>query len=625
MYKYVLKPPDHAAIMINEIEAHLSGRLLSCSEAVWRILGLKLHKEWPPITRLAVHLPNEQSVIFDPTSDTHDIQMIANESTSTLLQWFRLNQTDVAARQWLYTEIPEHYSLGKNKEWIPRLQRSFSIGRTMAVSFRNQELFALRRLLDVVRGACEWSDLLTVDGAIYSTFQEACGARGMLADDGDAIAAFQQIAATNCSVDSMRREFALLLLNRQCENAPAMFDMFCDDLCHQVKSGLCECCIFLMMSQGDSGPCAVAAAMHAVNDVFVEHGRSLQDIGFSLPDRPSPAGPPACFRNHVYSFDECNAQRETFVSRFTSEQHEAMADVLQAVDDTASTTRLFSVLSSAGTGKSWFVNGVTWHLRAQSRIVLNVAASALAATVLTGGRTAHSTFRIPIPASNNSLCGVKAGERQLIREAAIIFYDEISMVSVDVANTLDRSLREIMKNSKPFGGKVIVFLGDFKQLLPVMPGVKGDVTVKECEWWQLCRPIKFTVNWRAAFNPEFSEFLHQVGMGIIESVDVPPTSRVQSINELVAAVYGDDITTAPLHRNLILALTLNTCDEINSYCMEMMPGCALTATASDALPINANQDTYPLDYVASIVVHGAPPAKLTLKLHARRVSRNLSY
>ena len=245
VYKYVLKPPDHAAIMINEIEAHLSGRLLSCSEAVWRILGLKLHKEWPPITRLAVHLPNEQSVIFDPTSDNNEIQMIASESTSTLLQWFILNQSDVAARQWLYTDIPEHYCCGSDKKWTPRRQRCFSIGRTMAVSFRNQELFALRRLLDVVRGACGWTDLLTVDGVIYSTFQEACGARGMLADDGDAIAAFQQIVATNCSVDSMRREFALLLLNRQCENAPAMFEMFVGDMCNQVQSGLaftCDAC-----------------------------------------------------------------------------------------------------------------------------------------------------------------------------------------------------------------------------------------------------------------------------------------------------------------------------------------------------------------------------------------------
>ena len=371
------------------------------------------------------------------------------------------------------------------------------------------------------------------------------------------------------------------------------------------------------MSQGDSRLCAYAAAMHAVNDVFEEHGRSLQDIGFTLPDRAAIIGPPACFRNHVFCYDECSAQREIYVSRFTSEQHEAMADVLQALDDTASTARLFSIVSSAGTGKSWFVNGLTWHLRQQSRIVLNVAASALAASVLTGGRTAHSTFRIPIPASSSSLCGVTGAERQLIREAAIIFYDEISMVSVDVANTLDRSLREIMRNSVPFGGKVVVFLGDFKQLLPVMPGVKGDVTVKDCEWWQLCRPIKFTINWRAASNPEFSEFLHQVGMGTIESVDVPITSRVQSIKELVTAVYGDDMTTAPLHRNLILALTLNTCADINHFCMEMLPGTALTATASDVLPGNANQDTFSQDYVASIVVHGAPPATLTLKKHAR--------
>jgi hypothetical protein len=358
--------------------------------------------------------------------------------------------------------------------------------------------------------------------------------------------------------------------------------------------------------------------MHAVNDIFVEHGRSLLDIGFTLPERPPQTGPPACFRNHEFSCAECIAQRETFVSRFTSEQHEAMAAVLQAVDDTSSNPRLFSVLSSAGTGKSWFINGVTWHLRSQSRIVLNVAASALAATVLTAGRTAHSTFRIPIPATSSSLCGVKAGERQLIRAASIIFYDEISMVNLEVANTLDRSLREIMHNSIPFGGKVVVFLGDFKQLLPVNPGVKGDVTVKDCDWWQLCRQIKFTINWRAALNPAFSEFLLQVGMGIIESVDVPPESQVQSIKELVAAVYGDDLTTAPLHRNLILALTLDTCEEINRFCMEMIPGTALTATASDALPFNANQDTYPLDYVASIVVHGAPPATLTLKLHARR-------
>jgi hypothetical protein len=56
----------------------------------------------------------------------------------------------------------------------------------------------------------------------------------------------------------------------------------------------------------------------------------------------------------------------------------------------------------------------------------------------------------------------------------------VSMVSVDIANTLDRSLRDLMRQvDVPFGGKVVVFLGDFKQLLPVVPTKKYVNTVKD--------------------------------------------------------------------------------------------------------------------------------------------------
>jgi ATP-dependent DNA helicase PIF1 len=34
--------------------------------------------------------------------------------------------------------------------------------------------------------------------------------------------------------------------------------------------------------------------------------------------------------------------------------------------------------------------------------------------------------------------------------------------------TLDRSLQDIMRCELPFGGKVMVFHGDFKQVLPVV-------------------------------------------------------------------------------------------------------------------------------------------------------------
>ena len=43
--------------------------------------------------------------------------------------------------------------------------------------------------------------------------------------------------------------------------------------------------------------------------------------------------------------------------------------------------------------------------------------------------------------------------------------------------TLDRSLQDIMGCNQPFGGKVMVFGGDFRQVLPVVPrGTRAQIT-----------------------------------------------------------------------------------------------------------------------------------------------------
>jgi hypothetical protein len=60
----------------------------------------------------------------------------------------------------------------------------------------------------------------------------------------------------------------------------------------------------------------------------------------------------------------------------------------------------------------------------------------------------------------------RVAEKQ-IRRAECIFWDEISMVSVPIVDALNRSLKRLMKIDRPFGGKVIIFLGDFRQLPPV--------------------------------------------------------------------------------------------------------------------------------------------------------------
>jgi hypothetical protein len=113
VYKYTFKAPDHTEIVVDEIEAHLSGRLLSVSEAVYRLLGLPLHNEWPHVIRLDIHLPQQHRMVFDPTADEDELLEQMTTSTSTLLGWFALNRDDAFARTLLYHEIPEHYTWQK--------------------------------------------------------------------------------------------------------------------------------------------------------------------------------------------------------------------------------------------------------------------------------------------------------------------------------------------------------------------------------------------------------------------------------------------------------------------------------------------------------------------------------
>lgn len=67
---------------------------------------------------------------------------------------------------------------------------------------------------------------------------------------------------------------------------------------------------------------------------------------------------------------------------------------------------------------------------------------------------------------------------------------------------LDKSLRNIMRSNNAdslFGGKVdIIFGGDFRQILPVIPiGNHSDIvnaTINASYLWQYCHVLKLTKN-----------------------------------------------------------------------------------------------------------------------------------
>jgi hypothetical protein len=88
-----------------------------------------------------------------------------------------------------------------------------------------------------------------------------------------------------------------------------------------------------------------------------------------------------------------------------------------------------------------------------------------------GGRTTHSVFKIPIKISDGSIYkfSKQSDTTDLLCRATLIIWDEVAMTKRQSIETLDRSLQDIIGCELPFGGKVMVFRGDFRQVLPAVP------------------------------------------------------------------------------------------------------------------------------------------------------------
>lgn len=107
------------------------------------------------------------------------------------------------------------------------------------------------------------------------------------------------------------------------------------------------------------------------------------------------------------------------------------------------------------------------------------------------------------------------------------------MASRFAIEALDRTLRDIMKQVDPrygdiiFGGKTIIFGGDFKQTLTVVEKASPAQIIDQCiissQLWSQIRKLQLTINQRLTNNqraipPEnetYATFLQTLGNGTV--------------------------------------------------------------------------------------------------------------
>lgn len=207
-------------------------------------------------------------------------------------------------------------------------------------------------------------------------------------------------------------------------------------------------------------------------------------------------------------------------------------------------------------------------IRYRGEICLNVASSGIASLLLPGGKTTHSKFGIPINPDEFSTCTITQGSDQanLIKAASLIIWDEAPMMSRHCFEALDRSMADLIGNNDnlPFGGKVVVLGGDFRQVLPVIHGAGRPeivlASLNSSHLWKHVKVLKLTKNMRLMSNDlspeeakdlaEFSQWILDVGDGNIGDnsdgealIDIPEEFLIldadDPIESISKAVYGD--------------------------------------------------------------------------------------
>ena len=151
--------------------------------------------------------------------------------------------------------------------------------------------------------------------------------------------------------------------------------------------------------------------------------------------------------------------------------------------------KLFFLDAPGGTGKTFVFNTLLSKYRSQKKIILATASSGIAALLLAGAKTSHAMYGIPLICHEESSSSIRkrSDAAEMLKQADALFWDEAPMSSKNVVKVVDKLFRELTGNmDAPFGGKCVVFSGDFRQTLAVLKrgnrsAVIGNLLTK-LEW-----------------------------------------------------------------------------------------------------------------------------------------------
>ena len=649
-------PFDDDTQTINEVKEYLHCRYICEQDACWRMFGYDIHRHFPAVERMPVHMPNENFITFSARAKMDKLLSAEFLRRTMLTQWFVCNELFPEARTLTYPEFPSKWVWDqRDRRWSKRKQRHDKIGRLHYVHPLAGERYYLRMLLLIVKGATSYEHLRFHNRVYHHTFKEACKSRGLLSDDHEWYDAFDEAAAWATS-PQLRSLFVTMILFCEVGDENTLFEKvwrhLADDIIYQYRDMI-----------GDPNyqlPDSMARdyLLDELSALFSQSGKNITD--FNLPPKTHAAYP---ILHNRFVEEELSHPLDPLIDMnnptvsLNEDQKNAFHKIVQRVEQNE--PGFFFVAGYGGTGKTYLWNRIVGYLRGKNKIVLTVASSGVAALLLPGGRTAHSRFKIPCEVEDDMICDVSRGTMlsELIELTSLVIWDEALMANRKCFEALDRTFRDIekVKNPEianiPFGGKVVVLGGDLRQILPVVEdGNKQDViaaTIIASRLWSHVEVLSLKQNMRLLCSPEdpiqqqqvaaFNKWILDIGENKIPTlakegedegswITIPQEFLVSPAENRLAAIvkaiypdfharYKDPIY---LVQRAILAPTNELTHSVNDYMVPLVPGREKEYFSSDTIAKSTAQHEaydllYPIEFLNSINGNNFPQHRIVLK------------
>ena len=492
-----------------------------------------------------------------------------------------------------------------------------------------------------------------MEGKVHGTFQEAAKALGLATDDSEYLMAIDE-AAQFMMPSELRHLFLAMMVGQQ--NTPSRY------IWDNRKDQLSEDFI----RQFPSRRSAHNEALIELSRLLARHGRTLEDVGLPATfdhttelsreqDRWSSEDTQKGLDAYIGKWEpQMNSGQkvvvDTLLAHFpglerswqrTPEEQDSLDAHKKFLEEHRSRPQMYNLDAPGGSGKTTVVKLVASILRKAGKVALTVATTGIAAQNYEGGTTGHSMFKLPFDSFNPELnCNLsrRSQRAELIRAASIIFYDEAAMMH---RNTFRAFLR-LLEDLQPPNLEAVVFLGDFRQIPPVIKfGTMYDnlkASIRFDSRFASMKKLKLTENLRAKSDPEFAAMIQDIGEDRGEKRRFrgmsQPLTRLKGIRtektlqDLMRWVFPHPQDPYECSGRAILAGTNEQIDTVNEQMLKQLNGEQEVLLSCDRPEVDqsgATQDI-PQETMADMDDVGVPPHRLCLKVGAvAMIMRNLDF